>query len=157
MALKKELVETLTEIQKKRLTATNIARALLIIMKNHIGENKAISRSKLYRTLFCETDMHDLKSDLRWLYVGKAFNYLRKRTKCFCTSGNEGSKYYYFVIQNESDAAVYKNILERNIKAMRVMQRKSLMAVKGKWYKEDWHLPGEETPLVKKRVINLLK
>lgn len=142
--IRKDLVPSLTEIQKRRLTRTNIARAILLIMKDHIGRDNGLSREDLYFELFKERDINDLKSELRWLYVGRAFNFLRKYTKCFCTAIRIGTTFHYFVIQNEEDAEVYQNILEKNIKAMRTMQRLSHKAAINEWYKEEWYLPGEK-------------
>lgn len=142
--IRKDLVPQLTEIQKKKLTTKNLANALMLIMKTHIGQEMAIHRDELYLTLFEEADRKDLKSDLRWLYVKNAFNYLRRKTKCFCSSLQYEGGWYYFVIEDDQDRLIYNGILDKNIKAMKKMKLKAKKAIKEKWHKTTWHLPNEK-------------
>jgi len=50
----------------------------------------------------------------------------------------DGSIWKYFVIRTNTDANYYIDTLERNIKRMRVMQRKARKSVEEKWHRLDW-------------------
>ena len=124
--------------QLKRLTVTNIGMKLLNIFTNHIGSENAISRAALFRKVFGRAELPSLADEFRWDYVKRAMHLVRQRTKCFIGSMRERSTWKYFVLRTQSDAQHYIDTLERNIKRMRVMQRKATKSVEEKWHRLDW-------------------
>jgi len=124
--------------QLKRLTVTNIGMKLLNIFTDHIGAENAISRAALFRKVFGRAELPSLADEFRWDYVKRAMHLVRQRTKCFIGSMKERSTWKYFVLRTESDAQFYIDTLERNIKRMRVMQRKAMKSVEEKWHRLDW-------------------
>ena len=122
----------------KKLTTNNIALKLMKIFEKHIGNQNAITRGQLFKRIFGRREEISLVDKLRWDYVKKAMHLLRSRTKCFIGSKRENGIWKYFVLETEEDAMFYIDNLERNIKRMRIMQRKAMKATQEKWHRIDW-------------------
>jgi hypothetical protein len=123
----------------KLLTTINIAYEILKIMRKHIGNENAISRSALFKRVFGRDEEITLSDELRWDYVKKAMRLCRTRTRCFI--GNmcdPNGVWKFFVLKTTQDARYYIDGLERNIKAMRYMQVQALKSVERKDWEKDW-------------------
>ena len=145
MSMKTIVRQTLPRKQlneMKRLTKANLGMKMLNIFSKHIGSGNAISRGQLFKQLFGRTEEPSLADELRWDYAKKAMHLLRQRTKCFVGSMRENGVWKYFVIKDNKDAQYYIDILDKNIKRMKVMQKKAKKAVDQKWYSLDWQSEG---------------
>jgi len=133
--MKRQLISiskpTRAELQK--LTTSNIALKVMKKMKAHIGEGKSITRGAMFKYIFNRTEADTLEDWLRWEFVKKGMHLCRQRTKCFIASKREKGIWRYFVINDEFDAKYYVDILEKNIKRMRLMQRRAMKAGVEKW------------------------
>ena len=125
----------------KTLRVNNIALFLVELFQNHIGENKAISRSKLFKSIFNIEDTGGLADELRWEYAKRALHHLRTKTFCFVVS--KFDKYLgerkYFVAKTMKDAQYYVDVLDNNIARMRIMQKRAVKSIKMGWHKFDGH------------------
>lgn len=132
----------------------NVVRQIVIelmdIMKNHIGNKKAITREELFRKIFLkECDVRKLDDWLRWEFVKKAMHYCRLHTKCFIGSQIENSKWIYFIVEKDSDVKFYCDNLNKRIKSMNLMKLKAAKAVDEQWHKTKWELPERDMKLLK--------
>lgn len=130
----------LNGIDQRSLTTKNLAHVILNIMKNHIGYESAISRPELFKKVFKQDEEDNLSDWLRWEFVKKAMNYLRRNTHCFIANEKQGNIYKYFVIQSTEDAKIYIARMERNIQAIRRMEHRAIKAVKERWWSERWEI-----------------
>lgn len=132
----------------KRLTRINIALKMMDIFKKHIGRSNSISHAALFRRVFGKTETDSLADELRWEYCKKAMHLLRQRTKCFIGSVRERGTWHYFVVRDREDAQCYIDILENNIKRMRIMQQRVGKAVREEWHRVDWSQDIKQLPYV---------
>ena len=101
----------------------------------HIGEDKAITKRKLFYTLFKESyDDNNLKHYVMWEFAKKAMHLLRTKTKCFVISKRD-DVFKFFVPKTDDENWYY-------IKAMKAMKARSRKAIREEWYREEWTLPN---------------
>jgi len=152
-------IPTMSELKQvsnlKILRVKSIAFVIAQIFPKHIGENNGISKSKLFKQIFGQEDEGTLADELRWDYTKRAMHFLRQRTKCFISSKYDKitNEWYYFVIKNLSDAQCYIDTLNKNIKRMRIMQKRAMTAVEQGWYRENWMTFAEHNPYWKDTVM----
>jgi len=112
---------------------------LLKIFKNHIGENKKISRRELFYKVYNlqMNHLNKLKADYMWNVILKACGYCRKKTNCMIMSDyykfdndkpNSGA--YYFVAKNLSEANKHANRLNKISKGINKAGKSFLYKVK---------------------------
>ncbi len=129
----------LSKLNVKTLATRKIAASLLNIMKTHIGSENAITRRALFYKIFKKKeDANSLEDYLRWDFAKKAMHLCRRKTKCFIASRYVNKSWVYFVVADDYDADFYVETLERNIKAMRAMQRKVRKSVRENWSQLNW-------------------
>jgi len=127
------------------ISTDKIAYKLAHIMKHHIGFDNAITKENLYVQVFNKQYDDDNAADyLRWHFVKKAMHRLRLRSNCFIAFSRKvlQNKQFltFFVIETMKDASYYHEVLESNIKRMKIMQRKAVTAVLEKWSRQEWVL-----------------
>ncbi len=124
----------------KKMTVMNISFKLLSVFEGHIGQQNEITRSALFRRVYRHTMSPGLEDEIRWDYVKKGMHLLRQRTKCFIVSRYERGALRYFVVKDVYDARCYIDVLDKNIRRMKVMQKKVMKAVGEKWHKhpQEW-------------------
>lgn len=144
--LSNEKLKPLSRAVMQSLTVKNIALKVLPIFKNHIGRDNAITRGQLFKRLFKRNELDTLEDWLRFEFVKKAMHLCRQRTKCFIGSRHEHGVWNYFVVNSERDAQYYVDILNKNIKRMRVMQQRAVKAGREKWGEKDWILEDKNSP-----------
>lgn len=128
----------------KLFTIKEIARRVMKLMENCIGENLAITQKQLFFRIFRTSyDEANLKDWLRWEFTKKAMNYLRRNTKCFVISCRDGNIFYYFVPKTIDENYYYIENLNKSIKAMNIMKARSRKAIKENWYNKKWILPDD--------------
>lgn len=137
---------------KKIVILTNIREIinkLLGIMKNHTGEENKISRYKLFEKVYNlkVEEVTELQEWLMWEMIKKSLHRMRQRTHCFVISkqfpiSQYSSKYqgiwHYWVANSPTDYIIYRDNINRNIKAMKRMVQKCNRSINNSWYKEDW-------------------
>ena len=135
-----------TKTLPKTIQTTNaIAVRLLDIFQNHISEANAIGRENLFKTLFGHYPKdEDLGDYLRWDFTRKAMHLLRQKSNCFIVNKYEDRDSLFFVVKTDKDAAYYIDRLDRNIKSMKLMQKKVQKAVTEKWYQQRFCIAGKE-------------
>ena len=142
--MRKDLIVRDTRVggtEARVLTTRNIAGKLLEIMTGCIGYDNMISRAKLFQKLFGHKEEDTLKDWLRWEFAKKGMHYCRLYTKCFIGSTRIKDQWVYFVAKEYSDAMLYCNTLDRNIKAMEDMKKRAIKSVKEGWFNSKWELP----------------
>ena len=140
-----------TKTLPKTIQTTNaIAVRLLNISQNHISEINGIERGNLFKTLFGHYPKdEDLGDYLRWDFTRKAMHLLRQKSNCFIVNKYENRDSCFFVVKTDKDATYYIDRLERNIKSMKLMQKKVQKAVTEKWYQQNFCITGNETKKLK--------
>jgi len=141
--VKKELVGS-----KVLLTSINdIISKLLKIMKAHIGESNQISRNKLFLKVYGveSTELKQLHEWMLWEFIKKAMHRCRQRTKCFIVSKLDVKKrmYMYWVASDMNDYNVYREVIDKNKKAMDKMVERCNRAVIEEWHEDDWEAKDE--------------
>jgi len=131
-----------------------VVERLLKVMKKHIGEEKRISRFNLFKLVY-NVDPMELKplyTYVMWDILKRGMHTCRQRTKCQIVSKrfavNKGPKskkyqggiYYYWVANTYFDYKIYRDVLEKNIVAMRRSEKRLEKSIKEKWYKEEWKI-----------------
>jgi hypothetical protein len=122
---------------------------LLKIMKVHIGEENRISRRNLFKAVYkiVPEDCSELQEWILWEGVKRGLHRMRQRTKCFVVSKQYPlSKYsskrqgvwFFWVCNSMSDYIIYRDNLNRNIRAMHNMMKKCERSIKNKWYQNEW-------------------
>jgi len=134
--------------EAKKLTIKNIARELLVIFKDHIGQEKEIDRTLLYRELFGRKYRKTLADELRWDYTRMAMNMLRKRSNCFIGQRIVDDKYTYFVLKNNNDLERYEKVIKNAIKKMLILKKRAKVSVTERWYQQEWILPGRKIKVI---------
>lgn len=158
MASKKELLLKLRhkKVKQKVAIITNIrvvTQHILEIMQKHIGEAYAISKLNLFRKVFNTNpeEVSELQEWFMWEMIKRAMHNCRRNTKCFIVSKRipvsihsaKGQGIYHFwVASTLSDVKVYVDNLERNIRAMRNMEKKCARSVQKRWYNQNWEYKG---------------
>lgn len=148
--MKQEIVGFKKNMQKE-VTVKKIAYTVMSIMKKHIGHKNSICRTELFREIFKRKyNVDSLEHWLFWEFVKKAMNKLRRDSNCFIANRYSGmfGEWEYFVIADYADANMYIAKLDENIKRIKNMQKISYIAVKEKWYKQEWILDFKERKLL---------
>lgn len=147
---KQKTVQKKKKERKQIVVMTNIRDVinnLLKMMKKHIGKENKISHRQLFKKVYGMNpeEVSELHEWMLWEFIKRAMHRLRQRTKCFIVSKqiptsrfSRGGVWHYWVAQDMEDFIVYRNNIERNVKAMRAMVNKCHKAVRDKWYQEDW-------------------
>lgn len=154
MATKRQLLVQLQKRKtKQRITIiTNIrvvTKKILIIMRQHIGVERRISKLNLFRQVFNinPEEVSEQQEWFMWELIKRAMHNCRKYTKCFIVSkifpysiysSKKQGMYCYWVANTMDDVKTYVDNLEKNIKAMRGMEVKCARSVKNRWYNEEW-------------------
>jgi len=127
---------------KRLLTTNNLATIIIELMKNHIGRDRAITKEKLFSSLFNKTySDNDIRDWLRWEFVKKALHLLRQRSNCFVISDRKkDGTFIFFVISNNSESMLYQNQLDKSIRAMYYMKRRAIKSIDEQWYKQTFEL-----------------
>lgn len=142
---KKKVRQTIAIITNKRVVVNRI----LEIMNKHIGKENAISKLNLFRSVFKTNpeEVTPLQEWFMWELIKSGMHTCRQRTKCFIVSklfpvskySSKGQGMWcYWVANDMLDYHVYKNNIERNIRAMRNMEKKCERSIRLGWYGEDW-------------------
>jgi len=129
----------------------HIVLKLLKIMKKHIGENNKISRRSLFIKVYkVEPELlSELQEYILWDILKRGMHRCRQRTKAFIVSklfkksaysakDKIGGVWHYWVADDVNDFHIYRDNINRNIKAMRNMVNKCEKAVDQEWWKSDW-------------------
>ena len=147
---KTKMRKKLTKEVKKIVILTNIRdiiHRLLKIMRKHIGEDNKISRNNMFKKVY---GMHpesvsELQEWMMWEFIKKAMHRMRQRTYCFIVSKptslsryGKGGVWHYWVANSGTDYIVYRDNIERNIRAMRAMVKKCDRAIRLRYYDRDW-------------------
>jgi len=66
--------------------------------------------------------------------------YKRQRLAVSQYSAKRQGVYHFWVASTMSDVRIYVDNLERNIKAMRYMEKKCAKSVQNRWYNQEWEL-----------------
>jgi hypothetical protein len=135
----------------RQTTTVRIAYALMEVLQSHVGRQAAITQQDLFKQLYGHKYNEDNLADyLRWDFTKKAMHMLRQRSNCFVVANREDSNgvkvWKYFVIQDETDAELYRQMLEGCVKRMRSMQRRAFVSAQQQWYRQQWQLPGVRKP-----------
>lgn len=125
-----------------------IAFKLMLVMKNHIGSKNAISRDKLFAKLFAKVEEDTLSDWTRWEFIKKAMSYCRSKTKCYIAGIWNGGSWSYYVVRSMKDAEMFNENLDRAIKGLQQQKRKTLKAVKERWYNKNWEIPEKDQKLL---------
>jgi len=138
------------EVKSKTVLMTNlrdIINRILKIMKKHIGEDNRISRNTLFREVYgiSPDKVSELQEWFLWELIKKAMHKCRQRTKCFIISKaypmsrfSKGGIYHYWVANDGTDFIIFRDNINRNIKAMNEMVKKCDRAVRNEWHKAEW-------------------
>lgn len=123
-----------------------ISAKIMDAMQQHIGREKAISKSQLFAELFNKKYRGgDLADYFRWMCVRKVMHILRLKSHCFIASDYDQGEPIFFVLKSQSDANVYIDQAENAIHRIRALERRAQRAVDEQWYKEEqWMI--ERTP-----------
>jgi len=138
----KALVKTIPKFDMKLYTVKKIAEKLIMLMEKHIGEDDAISKRRLFSTLFRESyDHNNLKHFVQWEFTKRAMHMLRTKTKCFVISKYDDKGFSYFVPTSDEQSQSYINTMNKNIRAMTAMKKRIKRSIDERWFSEEWILP----------------
>ena len=126
----------------REISIRSLCETLMIVMKNHIGREKGITKNNLFFKIFKKQLDESSASDwIRWEFVKKAMHRLRHQSNCFIgNSKTFNDMYIFFVIESDMDAQFYVKRLDDSIVNMRKMQQKAVKSVKEKWAHQNWQL-----------------
>lgn len=122
------------------MTINEIVAKLLKIFRKHIGEGKKISRRKLFTKVYdAEPEFFsDLQEFMMWELIRKAMHRCRQQTKAFIVSKFDNKVWSFWVVKEINDFYIYRDNINRSIKAMRAMVGRCEKAVEEGWHSEDW-------------------
>jgi hypothetical protein len=156
-ALRKQL--NIAGTPHKSIATHQIASVVLLIFKQHIGRDHAITKSALFQKLF-RLPFHDDKivDFVRWEFARRAMHLLRQRSHCFIACQSNGVEHEYYVVDSTSDAEPYIKRLETSMKNMRLMQKRALKAGEEHWgTKKTWTLPDHWLLKLRKDIKSVTK
>lgn len=129
-----------------------IAMKLLIVMKEHIGEKKAISQQDLFAEIYNkEYNAKSVEDWLRWDFIKQAMRLCRKHTYCFIVYTKTNSSIYFYVVKDKSDVREFIKFTTTNINKIKEMQQRCYKAVEEKWHLKDWSKVDLKIREVKKK------
>lgn len=126
--------------KKIEVSVQKIVERLFEVMRDHIGQDNAIERSKLFKKVFQvnEDDISLLHREALYSFLKRGMHRCRGRTKCFITNYKMDGGFHYFVVKDETDAEVYRKQAEDTAKRLRAMSRRAFKAAKEGWHKLEW-------------------
>ena len=150
----KDLKEKAKEEIKGMEVVTSVNRIvgiLLKLMKNHIGADNPITRRRLFVKIYnIEPELvSELQEFMMWELIKKAMHKCRQRTKCFIISqlrkvsayssaDSFGGVWHFWVADDISDFHLYRDKINKSVKAMRSMVNKCQKSIDKEWYKAEW-------------------
>lgn len=150
---KKEKQELIQKAKEKVVTTdlNELVKKILELMKKHIGKHNKISRRQLFIKVYGQEPelFSELQEFMLWELIKRAMHRCRQRTKAFIVSqlekqsqysasDNIGGVWYYWVAEDVSDFHIYRDNINRNIKAMRRMVGRCEKAINEEWHKQEW-------------------
>lgn len=132
------------------LTYNKISVSLLTVFKKHIGEENSITKEDLFKKIYeIEYDVRSPAHYMLWEFVKRSMNKVRRESKCFISSKQNGHSTDYFVVKDQEDADYYIKRLTQTIKKMKYMMNRAQKSVDEKWYREGWQLKYQEKKMLK--------
>lgn len=118
----------LTVEQKRSITKKNIKGKLLKIMKKHIGREKRVARSTLFKKLLgVEYNESDMKHYFFWGMIRQVLMQLRQHSLCFIVAERNAYEPEFYVLKTDGEASDY---VEK--------QNKAIKAVGERWHAREW-------------------
>lgn len=132
------------------ITYNKISVSLLEIFRKHIGEDKSISKEDLFKKIYnMDYDIRSPSHYMLWEFVKRSMNKVRRESKCFISSKQNGHSTDYFVVKDQNDADYYVDRLNKTIKKMKYMMNRAQKSVDEKWYRQSWELKFQEKKRLK--------
>jgi hypothetical protein len=118
----------------------SIVRRLIAVFKKHIGIDNKLSQRELFAEVmgFEPKDISHLEGWAIWTMISECLHLLRQRTKCQPISENIHGVRYYWVANSWSDAKIYSDFLDTQIKAMHRAKHRMSRAIEEKWWEQEW-------------------
>jgi len=127
----------------RRTVAMAIAQGLLTLMRSHIGRKKAIGKPALFQAVYAEPyDPESYEHFAKWDYVKRAMHVLRARSNCFVIGECTEQGWTYFVVSSETEAGTYVTAVEHNVRGLRKLQKRAVVAAKQQWHTKEWKIEG---------------
>lgn len=123
--------KTKNKLLQKRNVVKEIDERLISIFREHIGKENMIGLDDVFVEVF-NYDMNDVPfKRYFWKdFILKRIRLLRRTGRCFITCQNGG----YFVLKTQDEADCYKDILKREIKAIKgSLEKADLWVEKELW------------------------
>ena len=127
------------------ITIRKVIFKLFKIMRQHIGRENAISREKLFISVYGirEEELNDLQYIALWDILKSAMHRCRQRTKCFITNHKVSGIYQYFVVRDRYDAGCYADLATRAIRQLTAMTSRAYKSAAERWCELEWTYMNE--------------
>jgi len=134
------MAETIQEHDKLFLTKQEIFEKLKLIFKKHIGSKNAISKLKIFKSVFGEPSNYDpYELWFNWMKIKQTMNWMRKATKYFVVckqNAKYSSIWEYYIVTDTADAETYRKILKGTKLKIDFMLKRCDKAIKDKFWKD---------------------
>lgn len=125
---------------------------MYILLSKHIGNRKAISRTKIFKHFFGDPEEYNaFQQSYLWKRLSQTISYIRRKTNCFVISQQTKNDYYFFVVKTKQEAKLYHKKADTDIKGRNRMKQRLTIAVRDNWYAK----VAQEAEKKKKRLKEL--